>query len=46
MAGALTSDEPRYNCRVCGEKFGSLRELTAHYEKEHPEMIEDLMVPI
>ena len=34
-----------YGCDSCPSKFGSLKELTRHYEKEHPEMIEKLMMP-
>lgn len=38
--------ETAYTCGICGTKLKSLKELTAHYEKEHPEMIEELMMPI
>lgn len=42
----MTTDELHYSCRICGGVFESLKELTTHYEKEHPDMIEDLMMPI
>jgi uncharacterized C2H2 Zn-finger protein len=35
-----------YNCHACPAKFKSLKDLTAHYEKEHPDMIEELIMPI
>lgn len=41
-----TNIDSTYTCRICGLKFASLKGLTGHYEKEHPEMIEDLMMPI
>lgn len=41
-----TKNENAYTCGICGMKFVSLKELTAHYEKEHPEMIEELIMPI
>ena len=40
------SAETTYTCGICAAKSRSLKELTAHYEKEHQEMIEDLMMPI
>ena len=43
----MTSDqETIYTCHVCPMIFKSLKDLTAHYEKEHPEMIEEIMMPI
>ena len=34
-----------YSCDTCPGKFGTLRELTKHYEREHPDMMEKLMMP-
>lgn len=41
-----TNGESVYTCGICGVRFKSLKELTAHYEKDHPEMIEELIMPI
>jgi hypothetical protein len=41
----MTEPERIYNCDSCPGKFGSLKELTKHYENEHPDMIEKLMMP-
>jgi hypothetical protein len=43
----MTADQrTTYTCHVCPMRFESLKDLTVHYEKEHPEMIEELMMPI
>ncbi|HJS81468.1 MAG TPA: hypothetical protein VJ742_01390 [Nitrososphaera sp.] len=41
----MTEPEGTYNCDSCPGKFRSLRDLTSHYEKDHPDMIEKLMMP-
>ncbi len=35
-----------FGCDTCPKKFGSAKELTKHYEEEHPEMIEKVIIPI
>jgi hypothetical protein len=41
----MTDPDPTYTCDGCPGKFGSLKELTKHYEREHPDMIETLLMP-
>ncbi|HKU48746.1 MAG TPA: hypothetical protein VJP79_02240 [Nitrososphaera sp.] len=38
--------ESNYTCDTCPMNFKSLKELTAHYKKEHPDMIEKILMPI
>jgi hypothetical protein len=42
----MTEPEQAYTCDTCPAKYGSLKELTKHYEKQHPELIEKLLMPI
>ncbi len=38
--------EQAYSCDSCPLKFSTFKELREHYEKEHPEMIEKVLMPI
>lgn len=39
-------EELLFGCDTCPQTFASAKELTKHYEDNHPDMIEKVIMPI
>jgi hypothetical protein len=40
------SKSPAESCEVCRQSFGSIKELVKHYREKHPDMIEQVTIPV